>query len=102
MIKLRVELLVIALLLLSLAASAYVSITESRENNRLKRERLVMSEQLSKALDAKTYNISLNPTVNSKVTSALGSTRQVEFHYHFQMDGNTIEMQPDSTIVLRR
>ena len=49
----------------------------------------------------KTYSISLSPTIETKISSILGSSRQLTFQYYFTMDGNTIGLKPDSTIILK-
>jgi len=49
----------------------------------------------------KTYSISLSPTIDTKINSVLGSSRQLTFQYYFTMDGNTIGLKPDSTIILK-
>lgn len=50
----------------------------------------------------KTYSISLSPNIDTKISSVLGSSKQLTFQYYFTMDGNKIQLQPDSTIVLKK
>jgi uncharacterized protein YpmB len=49
--------------------------------------------QLADAFDTlrkqKTYSISLSPTIDTKISSVLGSSKQLTFRYYFTMDGNT-------------
>lgn len=49
----------------------------------------------------KTYSISLAPNVQTKVNSTFGSAKQLTFQYYFTMDGNKIQLKPDTTILLK-
>ena len=50
----------------------------------------------------KTYSISLAPNINSKINSTFGSAKNLTFQYYFTMDGNKLEILPDSTFVLKK
>ena len=56
----------------------------------------------NKLLKQKNYSISLSPNINNKVNSTFGSAKNLTFQYYFTMDGNKIELQPDTTITLRK
>lgn len=61
-----------------------------------------LSESVEKLSKQKTYSISLAPNVNSKVVSTLGSSKNLTFQYYFTMDGNKLEILPDSAFVLKK
>lgn len=50
----------------------------------------------------RTYSISLAPNINTKVSSVLGSSKQLTLQYYFSMDGNSIELKPDSVLTLKK
>ncbi len=50
----------------------------------------------------RTYSISLAPNINTKVSSVLGSSKQLTLQYYFTMDGNSIELKPDSILTLKK
>lgn len=50
----------------------------------------------------KTYSISLAPTIDTKVTSTFGSTKYITLQYFFTMDGNKMELKPDSVYALSK
>lgn len=50
----------------------------------------------------KTYSISLSPNVETKINSTFGSSKNVTLQYYFSMDGNKIELKPDSTFEFTR
>lgn len=50
----------------------------------------------------KTYQISLSPNVNTKVATTFGSAKEITIQYYFTMDGNKMELTPDSTIYLKK
>lgn len=56
----------------------------------------------NKLLKQKNYSISLSPNINNKVNSTFGSAKNLTFQYYFTMDGNKIELMPDTTITLRK
>lgn len=61
-----------------------------------------LAQSYVKLLDKKNYSISLNPTIETKVNSVLGSSKQLTFQYYFTMDGNNIKLEPDSTLILKK
>lgn len=50
----------------------------------------------------RTYSISLAPNINSKISSTFGSSKNLTFQYYFTMDGNKLEIMPDSTFILKK
>ena len=96
-------------LYLSLAIAVTSTALLFRENVNLRKDKkeLVsvnasLSESLAAALKIKNYSISLAPSINNKVTSAFGSTKNVTFQYFFKMDGNTLEVKPDSVLYVQK
>jgi flagellar basal body-associated protein FliL len=63
------------------------------------RDLVVEFQKLSKQ---RTYSISLAPNINSKLASTFGSMKNVTIQYFFTMDGNKMELQPDSVYQLNR
>jgi hypothetical protein len=61
-----------------------------------------LSDSYRKLVEKENYSISLHPTIETKISSVLGSSRQITFQYFFSMDGNSIKLQPDSTLLIRR
>ena len=55
-----------------------------------------------KLSEKENYSISLSPKIDTKFNSTFGSTKQVTMQYYFTMDGNAIELKPDSTILLKK
>lgn len=62
----------------------------------------LLADAFGKLSKQKTYQISLAPNITNKVNSTFGSTKQVTFQYYFSMDGNKMELLPDSTIILKK
>ena len=52
--------------------------------------------------ELKTYQITLSPNVTNKLNTTFGSQKQITMQYYFTMDGNSIELKPDTTINLTR
>ena len=50
----------------------------------------------------RTYSISLAPNIQTKVSSVLGSSKQLTLQYYFSMDGNSIELKPDSVLTFKK
>ena len=61
-----------------------------------------LSEEFKKLSARERYSISLAPTISSKVTSTFGSTKNVTLQYFFTMDGNRLEIKPDSVYQVSR
>ena len=81
----------------------------ARENMLLRTNNKFLTEQnqkltasLQEALKIKHFSIALAPTINNKVNSAFGSTKNVTLQYYFQMDGNTLEIMPDSIFTISK
>lgn len=62
----------------------------------------VLSEEFKKLSAKDRYSISLAPTISSKFTSTFGSTKNVTLQYFFTMDGNKLEIKPDSVYQVSR
>lgn len=101
----------IALVIAGLAASTFfyqqkaVLVQNQNEllNKNLKTMQLnynTLAFVYGKLLKQKNYSISLSPNINNKVNSTFGSAKNLTFQYYFTMNGNKIELQPDSTITL--
>ena len=61
-----------------------------------------LANSYQKLLNQKTYSISLAPTIDTKVTSTFGSTKYITLQYYFTMDGNKLELKPDSVYTLSK
>ena len=61
-----------------------------------------LSDSFNMLSKQRTYSISLAPNVNTKVSSVLGSSKQLTLQYYFTMDGNSIELKPDSVLQLKK
>ena len=81
-----------------------------RQQNRLLNSNLVefgkIYDSLAKSykeLAGKTnYAITLAPNINSKIASTFGTSKNLTFQYYFTMDGNKIEIEPDSTKLIKK
>lgn len=62
----------------------------------------ILANELKEARKVKTYQISLAPNVNTKVATTFGSAKEITIQYYFTMDGNKIELVPDSTVYLKK
>ena len=111
--KLSTILGIIAIALIALLSFSTFTYKAKAENLQVDKENLqadlddrsLTYSQLADAFNdlrkQKTYSISLSPTIETKISSILGSSRQLTFQYYFTMDGNTIGLKPDSTIILK-
>jgi hypothetical protein len=104
--------IIAVLLILGLGFTTYTFIEKSKslqsDKEALQNQVADLSAIYSQLSDAykdlskqKTYSISLAPNVETKVNSTFGSAKQLTFQYYFTMDGNTIGLKPDSTIILK-
>lgn len=100
-------------LILGLSASTfffYQKAKSTTEQNKVLNQSLTdfgkiydsLSDSYEQLLSKKNYSISLSPTIETKISSVLGSSRQLTFQYYFTMDGNKIQLSPDSTVVLKK
>jgi len=111
--KLNTILWVIAILAIGLLSATTVtfknqvkSLKADKENLQsdlkdLKSTYLQLADAFNDLRKQKMYSISLAPTIDTKISSVLGSSKQLTFQYYFTMDGNTIGLKPDSTIILK-
>lgn len=72
------------------------------QNESLSKSLAKLSVSFEEVKKQKTYTISLAPNVNSKISAVFGSAKQLTLQYYFTMDGNKMEMQPDSVYQLSR
>jgi hypothetical protein len=105
---------IIAVVLLAVLLFATFTYKEKADNLQIDKENLQkdladrnlaywkLADAFNDLRKQKTYSISLSPTIDTKISSVLGSSRQLTFQYYFTMDGNTIGLKPDSTIVLKK
>lgn len=77
--------------------------TELRASNaKLSQSLLDLSKSFQDIAKMKTYSISLAPNVTNHVSPVFGSAKNLTLQYFFTMDGNSIQLQPDSTYEKRR
>jgi hypothetical protein len=112
--KTNIIILAVCFVLIAIAATITINYQQKYEAQKIENQSLKsdfdrlsisfysLANSLSDLSKQKTYAISLNPTVETKISSVLGSSRQLTFQYYFTMDGNSIELKPDSTIVLKK
>lgn len=93
-------------LCLIIAASVGFGVYQTKENTAKKKQIEKMQSQIDTLVktnatlaNKKTYAyaISLNPNVTNKINTTLGSARQIENKFYFQMNGNEIQLTADST-----
>ena len=100
----KLKLIIIAVVACLFAASISANIILLKENSR-KNKQLKdfevslqsLSDSFSEISKQKTYSISLAPNIVNKNTAAFGKVTNVTLQYYFSMDGNKIELLPDST-----
>lgn len=100
----KLKLIIIAVAACILAASISANVILLKENSRKNKEIKEISASLqslsnsfSEISKMKTYSISLAPNIVNKNTAAFGKVSSVTLQYYFSMDGNKIELLPDST-----
>ena len=100
----KLKLIIIAIVACIFAASISANIILLKENSRKNKqlEELEvslqsLSDSFSEISKQKTYSISLAPNIVNKNTAAFGKVSSVTLQYYFSMDGNKIELLPDST-----
>ena len=72
------------------------------QNESLSQSLAKLSVSFEEVKKQKTYSITLAPNVNSKISAVFGNAKQLTLQYYFTMDGNRMEMQPDSIYQLSR
>ena len=109
MAKLKIIIIAVVACILAASISAnIILINENLRKNKQLEELEVSLESLSDSFSEiskqKTYSISLAPNIVNKNTAAFGKVSSVTLQYYFSMDGNKIELLPDSvkTIVGRK
>ena len=94
--------LIVAIVVTSAALLLRENTNLRKQNKELVSVNKDLTDNLAAALKIKNYSISLAPSINNKVTSAFGSTKNVTFQYFFKMDGNTLEVKPDSVLYVQK
>ena len=99
----KLKIIIIAVVACILAASISVNIILIKENSRKNKQLEAfevslqsLSDSFSEVSKQKTYSISLAPNIINKNTAAFGKVTNVTLQYYFSMDGNKIELLPDS------
>ena len=99
-LKLIVFAVVACILAASISANVILIKETSRKNKQLEAFEISLqslSDSFSEISKQKTYSISLAPNIVNKNTAAFGKVANVTLQYYFSMDGNKIEILPDST-----
>ena len=103
----KLKLIIISVAACILAASISANVILLKENSRKNKEIKEISASLqslsnsfSEISKQKTYSISLAPNIVNKNTAAFGKVANVTLQYYFSMDGNKIEILPDSTATI--
>jgi hypothetical protein len=102
MAKLKIIIIAVVACILAASISANVILIKenSRKNKQLEEFKISLqslSDSFSEISKQKTYSISLAPNIVNKNTAAFGKVANVTLQYYFSMDGNKIEISPDST-----
>lgn len=102
MAKLKIIIIAVVACILAASISANVILIKenSRKNKQLEEFKVSLqslSDSFSEISKQKTYSISLAPNIVNKNTAAFGKVANVTLQYYFSMDGNKIEVLPDST-----
>lgn len=103
----KLKLIIIAVAACIFAASISANVILLKENSRKNKEIEKIGASLQSLSDSfsdiskqKTYSISLAPNIVNKNTAAFGKVANVTLQYYFSMDGNKIELLPDSTAII--
>ena len=99
-LKLIIISVVACILAASISANVILIKETSRKNKQLEDFKVSLqslSDSFSDISKQKTYSISLAPNIVNKNTAAFGKVSSVTLQYYFTMDGNKIELLPDST-----
>lgn len=99
----KLKIIIIAVVACILAASISANVILIKENSRKSKQLKELEVSLQSLSDSfseiskqKTYSISLAPNIVNKNTAAFGQVANVTLQYYFSMDGNSIELLPDS------
>ena len=100
----KLKIIIIAVVACILAASISANVILIKENSRKNKQLEDLEVSLQSLSDSfsdiskqKTYSISLAPNIVNKNTAAFGKVSNITLQYYFSMDGNKIELLPDST-----
>ena len=100
----KLKIIIIAVVACIFAASISANVILIKENSRKNKQMEAfeislqsLSDSFSEISKQKTYSISLAPNIVNKNTAAFGKVANITLQYYFSMDGNKIELLPDST-----
>jgi hypothetical protein len=103
----KLKLIIISVAACIFAASIAENVILLKENSRKNKQLKAFEVSLQSLSDSfleiskqKTYSISLAPNIVNKNTAAFGKVSSVTLQYYFSMDGNKIELFPDSTATI--
>ena len=103
----KLKLIIISVVACLFAASIAANIILIKENSRKNKQLEEFESSLQSLSDSfsdiskqKTYSIPLAPNIVNKNTAAFGNVANVTLQYYFSMDGNKIELFPDSTATI--
>lgn len=92
----------IILLLIIIFLSGY-GIVITKQNNKLNnanKELINTNTILANKVNV-IYEISIKPTINNKINSIMGSSKEITLQYYFKMSDIDMEIKPDSSRVIR-
>ena len=99
----KLKIILISVFACLFAASVTLNVISLKENSRKNKELKQLgaayqslSDSFSEISKQKTYSISLAPNIVNKNTAAFGKVSNITLQYYFSMDGNKIELLPDS------
>lgn len=55
-----------------------------------------LNHAIDKISEVKAIQLSIHPNIENRISSAFGSTKGVTIQYYFTIDGNTMQLLPDS------
>lgn len=101
--KIIMQVVVVLALVGSIGVNA-LTINLLKERDRQINKFQVQLENLTETIEAlsksKTYGITLAPNIVNKNTTAFGKMQNLTIQYYFTMDGNRIEVTPDSVYTI--
>lgn len=61
-----------------------------------------LNNAIDKISEVKAIQLSIHPSIENKISSAFGSTKDITIQYFFTIDGNSIQLLPDSIYELSK
>ncbi|MDR2684043.1 MAG: hypothetical protein LBB53_01515 [Prevotellaceae bacterium] len=104
MIKFKTFIYIVVILILTSLCGTFVALHQ-REHAQVKFQQKQIGEldsALQKALGQTAISFAITPTIQNKVTSAFGSTKNVTLQYYFTLDGKAIIAKPDSVYHIKK